>query len=123
MPAISRLTALWKNFIQRGRSERDLDDEIRGTFELLVSEKMQAGLTPEEARRTAAIELGGVEQIKEEVRYARTGFLLDSMLRDFRYAARSLRRTPGFTAAAVVTLTLGIGATSAIFAVVDAALL
>ena len=112
-----------ENLTERGLRERVLDDKIRAAFEIIVAEKIHAGLTADAARRAAAIELGGVEQVKKQVRYAKAGFLVDLMLRDIRYAARSLQRTPGFTAAAVITLTLGIGATTAIFAVVDAALL
>jgi predicted permease len=123
MPVIPRLAALWKNLRHRGRSERDLDDEIRAAFELLAADHIRRGLSPDAARRAASIELGGIEQIKEQVRDASAGVLLDSMLRDLRYAARGLRRNPGFAIVATLTIAFGIGANTAIFSVVDAAVL
>ena len=123
MPVLSRLRSLWKNLTQRGRIERDLDDEIRATFEILVAEKIQAGLPPDAARRAATLEFGGIEQVKEEVRYVSAGVLLNSIRQDVGYAARSLRKNPGFAAVAVLTLALGIGSTTAIFSVVRGVLL
>ena len=72
------------------------------------------------ARSAARIELGGVEQVKEQVRDSRTGAFLDSLLQDLRFALRSLRRTSGLTAFVVITLALGIGMTSGTFSMVDA---
>ncbi|MGH7576117.1 MAG: ADOP family duplicated permease [Longimicrobiales bacterium] len=123
MSWLSSLSSLWRNVVHRERVERDLDNELRSAFELLVEEKLRAGMRPKEARRAASIELGGVESIKEQVRAVRAGAFIDSLLRDVRHSVRVLVRGRLFTAIAVLTLALGIGANSAIFTLVNGLLL
>jgi predicted permease len=118
-----RLASLWRNLVQRARVERDLEEELRGYVDLLAAEKVGRGMSAAEARRAALIEAGGVEQVKEAVRSARAGAFLDTVMGDVRYGARMLARNPGFAAAIVAALGLGIGATTAVFSVVDAVLL
>jgi predicted permease len=120
---LSRLRSLWRNLIRRERTDRDLDTELRAVFDLLVDEKIAAGLSPEQARRAATLELGRVDAIKQQVREERAGASIDTVLNDIRYGARMLRANPGFTAVVVLSLAIGIGANSALFSVANALLM
>jgi macrolide transport system ATP-binding/permease protein len=120
MPLLVKARSFLRNLFFVRRVDADLDSEVHAHLEMLIEEKMRAGMPAAAARRAARIELGGVEQVKEQVRDSRTGAFLDSLVQDFRFAIRSLRRTSGLTAFVVITLALGIGMTSATFSMVDA---
>jgi predicted permease len=119
MPLLVKARSFLRNLFFTRRVDADLDQEVHSHLEMLIEEKIRAGMTPAEAQRAARIELGGVEQVKIHVRDSRTGAFLDSLVQDVRFAIRGLRRTAGLTAFVIITLALGIGMTSAMFSMVD----
>jgi len=120
---LSKLSFGLRSLLHRRELDRELDDELAYHLESKTEDNIAKGMTPEEARRSARIDLGGVEQAKERVRSERTGAWLETFLQDFRFGLRVLRKSPGFTAAVVLTLGLGIGGATAIFSTLQTALL
>ena len=111
---------LWRklrSLVRRSRRERDMDDEMRFHVEMEAAELVRGGMPADEARRVASATFGGIERHKDDARDT-VGFrLLDDLAQDLRYAVRQLRASPGFTAATILTLALGVGATTTMYAI------
>jgi predicted permease len=118
--AIRRFCLRLLNVLRPGRADDDLARETAAHLALIEADYQRRGMSLEDARLAAKHAFGGVEQMKDRHRDARSFTWLDDARRDVQYAARTLRKTPGFTAAAIVTLTLGIGANVTIFTLLDA---
>jgi len=123
MPLLLKGRSFLRNLFFSRRVDSDLEQEVQSQLEILIEEKMRAGMPAAEARRAAKIEMGGVEQLKEQVREERMGNWLQSVLSDCRYALRQLGKNPGSSAVMIFTLALAIGASTAIFSVVYGVLL
>src|SRR5438067_1504311 len=116
---------MWRELLTRlrfylsRRRTSELDEEIQFHLEQAIAAEIASGKTPEEARRLAVVAFGGIERTREQSHEQRPGWLLETVLQDVRYALRGFRRNPTFTVAVIATLALGIGATAAVFSVVD----
>src|SRR6185437_14725415 len=119
----SRMRAALRNLRHQETAEADLEAEVRACAEMMADEKLAGGLSAEEARRRALVDLGGAEQVKQAVRDGRWGVGVQELWQDVRFGLRQLRRSPGFAVMAVLIIAIGLGVTTAMYSIVYAVLL
>jgi len=123
MNVLRYLKAGIRELLRRDETESELNEELNAYLQNVADAKVQAGATPEEALRSARLEMGGLESVKHQVRAVGWEFALDVFAQDIRYGVRILLKSPLFTAVCLTTIAIGVGANTAIFSLVDAILL
>lgn len=113
------LPSRWRSFFHRNQVDRELKEELQEHLEAQIQENVERGMSAEQARYSGMRTLGGITQIEQQCRDARGGSFLEDFVQDVRYGFRQLARNPGFSALAILCLTLGIGANAAVFSWVE----